>query len=110
MKRKTNKYFAVKKASLFLPAFFIWIAVYAIVDYMFKTFHIEDKVFFPLDYGYDFSLKTVVSFVLQVPVLTVFLFKFSKDTFIFSFFRAFFVSVFLYIFLYILLTGLYLRI
>ncbi|ACO04448.1 MAG TPA: hypothetical protein DEP48_08780 [Persephonella sp.] len=98
----------VKKVS-FLPAFFIWGIVYAVVDLIFTLFSIKNISFYTVEGGYDITLKILTALFLQTFSLSIYFKWVFKEGIFLSFIKALSVSSFLYVFIYILLTGMYLQ-
>ncbi len=103
MKRKTSK------GLIFVPVFFIWLTVYSIIENIFFIANMKPTVFVHLPYGYNISIKEVISFIFQSVVLSGFFYLVFKEKFLYSLIKGVLISGFLYIFLYILLTGVYLK-
>ncbi|WP_457621787.1 hypothetical protein [Persephonella sp.] len=92
----------------FLPAFFIWGVVYAVIDLIFRILQIQDISFYSLYGGYDITLKLLTALTVQSLTLSVYFRWIFKENLTVSLIKSVSVSTFLYVFLYILITGIYL--
>ncbi|WP_457640608.1 hypothetical protein [Persephonella sp.] len=100
----------MRKKVSFLPAFFIWGAVYTLIEIIFNSFNIQNPIFLSLEGGYDLNFKIVAATIFQTAALTGYFVWIFKESVAVAILKSASVSIFLYVFIYILLTGMYMDI
>jgi len=89
----------MRRISFFV--FFIWTVLYLFVWYIFDFFSIKNQIFYNL-YGFEISLKIVLSFLLQFTVIWGYFYFFQKENLKYSAVRSLIFNFLIY-FVYFML-------